>query len=298
MVRDKTVSSKILDLTIQLTMLLVIIIVLVPIVHIISVSLSHPDEIALGRVGLWPVRLDFLAYSTILTDSVVPRAVLNSLIITITGTAVNIVLTTLTAYAISKKELPFHNTIITYILITMLFSGGLIPTFLVVRAFGMYDSFASLVIPVAVNAYYLIIMHSFFKGFPAELEESARLDGCNDLQIFARIVLPLSKAAVATISLFYVVGHWNSFFTAMIYLKDSHKFPLQLVLREIVLQTQLADRLAEMGQTDLAEQVGSKVSTTSVQYATLVVSIIPMMIVYPFVQKYFVQGVMIGSLKG
>ncbi|WP_284646295.1 carbohydrate ABC transporter permease [Paenibacillus silviterrae] len=298
MVRDRTLSSRLLDCFTHLLMLVVILVVILPILHIVSVSLSSPDQIVQGRIGLWPKQLDLNAYTTIFREKVVPRALMNSVLITTLGTLLNVVLTTLTAYAISKRELPFRRSIVAYILVTMFFSGGLIPTFLVVKALGMYNSLGALIVPTAINAYYLIILHAFFKNFPQDLEESAKLDGCTDFGIFLRIVLPLSKAGVATIALFYIVAHWNSFFSAMIYLQDAKKWPLQLVLREIVLQSQMAEQLAQLGQAALADQASSKITIQSIQYATLVVSIIPMVIVYPFVQKYFVQGVMIGSLKG
>ncbi|MDQ1914242.1 carbohydrate ABC transporter permease [Paenibacillus sp. GD4] len=298
MVRDRTLSSRLLDGFTHLLMLVVLAVVILPILHIVSVSLSSPDQIVQGRIGLWPKQLDVNAYATIFREKIVPRALMNSVLITTLGTCLNVVLTTLTAYAISKKELPFRRSIVAYILVTMFFSGGLIPTFLVVKELGMYNSLGALIVPTAINAYYLIILHAFFKNFPSDLEESAKLDGCTDFGIFMRIVLPLSKAGVATIALFYIVAHWNSFFSAMIYLQDAKKWPLQLVLREIVLQSQMAEQLAQLGQSAQADQASSKITIQSIQYATLVVSIIPMVIVYPFVQKYFVQGVMIGSLKG
>jgi putative aldouronate transport system permease protein len=298
MIRDKNLSSKILSIFTYAVVILVFIIVIVPILHIVSVSFSHPDEIVRGHVGLWPQRLDFSAYYTILNDIVVPRSLMNSIFITGAGTLLNLVLTTLTAYGISKNELPFRKIIIGFFLITMFFSGGLIPKFLVVNSLGMYDSYWALIVPTAISAYNLIIMHSFFKNFPEELEQSAKLDGLNDFGVLLRIVLPLSKAAMATIGLFYAVYHWNSFFPAMIYLTDNTMYPLQLVLRNIVMQSQMADLLAQQGQAALADQMSSKVTPESIQYATLVVSMIPMLILYPFLQKYFVQGVMIGSLKG
>jgi len=300
MIQDKSLSSRLLDVFVHLTMLFVLAITLLPIIHIVAVSLSDPSEILRGHVSLWPKQFNLRAYFTILNDRVVPRSFLNSVLITALGTFINIVMTTMMAYVISKPEIPFRRLVIGFILVTMFFSGGLIPSFLLVHSLGMYDTIWALVIPGAISSYYLIIMHSFFKSFPAELEDAAKIDGCNDLQTLWKIVLPLSKAAIATISLFYAVGHWNSYFGAYIYLSNKDLFPLQLILREIILQSTMAETLARQGMAELANEVSSKFSLTpeSIQYSTLVISIIPMLIIYPFVQRYFVQGVMIGSLKG
>ena len=180
----------------------------------------------------------------------------------------------------------------------MYFSGGIIPTFLLINSLGMYDSVWALVMPSAISTYNLIVLRSFYAAMPLELEEAAYLDGASDLGIFFRIVLPLSKAGLATISLFYLVGHWNSYYSAMIYLKTAEKYPLQLVLRSIVIEGQMANELAAAGQAAAAEAMTGQVSVNSIKYATLFISIVPMMIIYPFIQKYFVKGVMIGSLKG
>ena len=184
------------------------------------------------------------------------------------------------------------------IVVTMFFSGGLIPRFMVVRALGMYDTFLALTVPIAISAFNLLVLRTFFKQVPEELEESAFLEGAKETTVLVRIVMPLAKAGVATIALFYAVSHWNAFFDAMIYLYDTRKYPMQLVLRDIVMRTEMA-RLSFMqdqyGRNDLMEQ--EAVAIQGIKYGLIAITMLPMLILYPFIQRYFVKGVMIGSLK-
>ncbi|WP_135548585.1 carbohydrate ABC transporter permease [Paenibacillus cymbidii] len=293
MVRDHSVSAKVLDAVVHLTMLLVLLVCLVPLLNIVAYSLSTSHAVSAGGITILPKEFSLAGYKAILRDSLIPRAFLNSVVITVLGTLINVVLTMLTAYPLSKKHLPFRTFYMVLIVSTMFFGGGLIPTFILVNALGLSNSFLALILPGAISVWNLIIMMSFFRGFPVELEESARLDGAGDIAIIARIVIPLSLAPIATIALFYAVGHWNSYFQALIYLHDTKKYPLQLILREIVLDQQMAADLAVRSGTDQ-----SPVTSESVKYSTLVISIVPMLIVYPYIQKYFVKGVMVGSLKG
>ncbi|MBD2847927.1 carbohydrate ABC transporter permease [Paenibacillus sp. IB182496] len=299
MVKDTSFGSRVLDVVVHATMVLVVLITLLPIVHVASISLSSPDDIVRGEVGLWPSNFSLGAYQTILFENAhIPRSFLNSVLITIVGTAMNVVFTTAAAYVLSKKDLLLRPLFMTICILPMFFTGGIIPQFLLVQSLGMMNTIWSVTVPVLISSWWLIIMISFFKNFPVEIEEAAKLDGCGDLQTLIRIVLPLSTAAVATIGLFYAVTHWNSYFTAMLYLRNYENYPLQLILREIVLQNTLADQLASQGNASLAEDMSSNLTPESVQYATLVISIVPMLAVYPFIQKYFVRGIMIGSLKG
>jgi putative aldouronate transport system permease protein len=299
MVNDNSMGSKVLDGMVHIVMALVLVITILPILHVFSISLSDPDEILRGNVGLWPEGFSLGAYATILFENIhIPRSFLNSVIITAIGTALNVLFTTLAAYVLSKKELVFRPFLMGMCILPMFFTGGIIPQFLLVQSLGMMNTIWALTIPVLVSSWWLIIMISFFKNFPAELEEAAKLDGCGEIRTLVRIVLPLSTAAIATIALFYAVSHWNSYFSAMLYMRSYENYPLQLILREIVLQSTLADQLAAQGNAALAEDMGSNLTPESVQYATLVISIIPMLLIYPFIQKYFVKGIMIGSLKG
>jgi putative aldouronate transport system permease protein len=293
MVRDRSVSSIILDVIIYTTLSFVFVICLFPILHVASVSLSSPQAAMSGSVSIFPRDITIDAYRTIIRAGSVPRGFRNSLIYTSIGTAINLMMTVLMAYPLSKKHLTFRSFYMVLIMITMFFSGGLIPQFLLVRSLNMYNKIWALVIPGAISAWNLIIMRTLFQSMPAELDESAYLDGANDFVVLFRIVLPLSKAALATIGLFYAVSHWNSFFTAIIYLRNAEKYPLQVILRQIVLQNQIAEEMAQHYIDD-----PTQFYSESIKYATLFSSLLPMMMLYPFLQKYFVKGIMIGSLKG
>ncbi|WP_309119647.1 carbohydrate ABC transporter permease [Paenibacillus sp.] len=293
MVRDRSISSRLLDVATHVTMAVVLLITLLPFIHVVSISFSGPKDIVAGNVFLWPVNFDLTAYKLIFSNFLIPKSFLNSVVITALGTAVNMAMTVLTAYPLSKSRLPFRSFFLKMFLLTMFFSGGLVPKFLLVNSLGMYDSFWALTVPLAINTYFMIIMLSFFKNFPKEIEESAKIDGCNDMQALVRIVLPLSMASVMTIGLFYAVQHWNSYFQALLYINSNEKYPLQLILRQIVLQSQIQN-LMQGSPIDYQTQANSE----SLKYGTLVISILPMLALYPFIQKYFVRGVMIGSLKG
>lgn len=297
MVRDRSFSSIMLDIIVHTTLIILLVITLFPVLHVAAVSLSSSKAIDRGLVSIFPVDFSLEAYRILWKSGRVPKSFVNSVIYTSVGTVVNMLVTMLMAYPLSKKKLPLRRFYTTLIVFTMFFSGGLIPTFLVVKGLGLYNTMWALILPGAISTMNLIIMRTFFQSIPMELEESAFLDGANDIVVFYRIILPLSKASIATIAMFYAVGHWNSWFNALVYLKDSEKYPMQLILRDIVIQSQMSRELAEQGSTEAYELINT-VSVEGIKYATLFFSIIPMLIIYPFVQKYFVKGVMIGSLKG
>ena len=287
-----------MDVICTLMVLFVIVVTLFPVLHLMALSFSSSEAVSKNIVSVLPVGFNLQAYKQIIDTGVVPKAFGNSLLYTIVGMVINMLFTTTMAYALSKSRLPFQSFFTKLVLFTMYVSGGMIPTFLLVNSLGLYDTLWALILPSAISTYNLIVLRSFFAALPVELEESASLDGANDITVFLKIVLPLSKAGLATIALFYLVGHWNSFYSAMIYLKDVNKYPLQLILRNIVIEGQMANELAAAGQAAAAEEFFGKASVNSIKYATLFISIVPMMIIYPFIQKYFVKGVMIGSLKG
>ena len=291
MVRDRSVSAKVFEAVVHIVMVCVVLLTLLPVIHVISISFSSAAAISRGDVGLWPVEFSVSAYTAIFKSGNVPRSFLNSVYYTALGTAINMLLTTMMAYPLSRTYLTFRKFYNVLVLITMFFSGGLIPTFLTVKSLGLYNTVWAIVLPGAISTWNLIIMRTIFMGLPAELEESAQLDGANDFTIFARIILPLSKASIATIALFYGVGHWNNWFSGMIYFKNSKSYPLQTILRSIVINSEVSDEIT-------VDEVINSISAEGIKYSTLVVSMVPMMAVYPFIQKYFVKGVMIGSLKG
>nr|WP_242973535.1 carbohydrate ABC transporter permease [Pseudoclostridium thermosuccinogenes] len=246
-----------------------------------------------GLVKLRPVGINFKSYSIVLKDPYIGTAYLNTILYTTFGTFINILFSTLCAYPLSRKNFFGKRIFTVMIVFTMFFSGGLIPTYLTVQKLGMLDTIWALVLPGAINTYNMIIIRTFFQDIPAELHESAYIDGANDIKIFAKIILPLSKPIIATMTLFYAVGHWNSFFSALIYLNEREKYPLQIVLRNMVVSGELTSQSNQMGAA-----ADFLAIDTTIKYAVIIVATLPILVVYPFVQKYFVKGVMIGSLKG
>ncbi|CAN7255655.1 carbohydrate ABC transporter permease [Paenibacillus sp. LjRoot153] len=264
---------------------------LAPFVHVFAQSLSSHRAIISGEVGLWPVEWSFKAYVEVFKDNAFTQAFLISIGRTISGTFLNVLLTCLLAYPLSKPYIRGRRYILMGVVFTMLFGGGMIPTFLVVKSVGLLNSFWAYIIPGAISAFNVIIMKSFFQSVPQELEESARIDGCSNIGILFKIVIPLSMAAIATIGLFHTVSHWNSFFDAVLYVNDRHLYPLQIVLRDLI----YADQTNIHVKDSLEQQL---IASESLKAAALFASTLPILIVYPFLQKYFVKGAMIGSVKG
>ena len=308
MVRNKTVGSKIFDGIIYGVLFLILIITLYPILNIAATSLSSSVAVERNLVTFYPKEFTLRAYEMIFENSIIPNSFKNSIFYTVVGTAISLTMTILLAYPLSKKDLPLRRGYTIFLVITMYFSGGLIPSFLLIKNLKLYDSIWAILLPGALSTYNAMIMISFFKSIPKELEESAYLDGANDITILIRIILPLSTASIATIGLFYAVGKWNDWFTPMIYLKSTLKYPLPLILRELIIENKLEDMMnmggvagnlnAGKSMNIMKDDAQNMVNADTLKYATLFVSIIPMLIIYPFVQKYFVKGVMIGSLKG
>ena len=300
MVKDNSLSSKILDIVIYVSLILLVIVTLYPIIYILSVSLSSSEAYESGKVVLLPVGTNLGAYKVVFKAGTVPRAVFNSVLYTVLYTVLSLLFTTSMAYPLSraKERVPFKSFFGKLVVFTMFFSAGIVPNYLVVKYLGLMNTMWALILPVVVTTYNLVVMRSFFEGIPVDLEEAAFIDGANEIVIFFKIMLPLAKAAIATVGLFYAVYMWNSWFTAMLYIKDSSKYPLQLIIRQIIMQNQMAAELAALGDTSMQDALGGATNTETVKYATLFVSIVPMLIVYPFIQKYFVKGVMVGSVKG
>ena len=296
MVKDRSISSRILTVIIQISLSIMLIVTLYPILHVIAVSISSEDAYFKG-IGIIPKDLDLIAYKVIFKAGTVPTATGYSFIYTILGTLINLIMTSTLSFGLSRKRLAFRKIYTIFVMIPMFFGGGLIPSFLLVNWLGIYNKIWALVIPGAISVWNMIVLRTFFQSVPNELDESAYIDGASDIQ-FIRIILPVSKAGIATIGLFYAVGHWNSWFSSLVYLSDSTKYPLQMLLRQIVIESQLTKELAAAGDLAALEAMGQSASADSIKYATIVVSMVPMLILYPFVQKYFVKGVMIGSIKG
>jgi putative aldouronate transport system permease protein len=263
---------------------------LYPFLHVAASSLSSLHSVMRGEVGIIPRDISFSAYKLVLGYPMIGTAYKNTIIYTVLGTAINLLFTVPGAYALSRKKFQARKVFSLMIVFAMLFNAGMIPNFLVVKGLGMYNTLWAMVIPGAVSMWFIIIMRTFFQNIPDSLEESAYIDGANDIQILIKIIIPLSVPSIMAIGLFYAVGHWNKFFHALIYLQDEKKWPLQILLRQLVIQSEGSEMMAS---EDNASTVGE-----TVKYATIMVATIPIVMVYPFIQKYFVKGVMIGAVKG
>lgn len=272
-----------------------LLIVLYPLIVVVSSSLSNPGLVATGQVVFFPKGVNLEGYKAVFSDRDIMTGYANTFFYTIFGTIINLLVTVPAGYALTKKMVPGRNFVMTLFMITMYFHGGLIPTFLLVSKLGLYNTRWVLLILGAFSTYNCIICRSFFSAMPQELEEAAEIDGCNPLKTFIKIVLPLSKALLGVMVLYFGVAHWNSYFNAMIYIKEDSMQPLQVFLRRILILAQvLAANVEEGGE--YAQAMADREAL--IRYAVIVVSSAPLLIIYPFLQKYFDKGVLIGSVKG
>ena len=263
---------------------------IVPFLNIIATSFASTQEVVAKKFILFPTTFSLDAYRYILSTPTIFRALAVSIGVTGLGTVVSMCVTSLMAYGLSRKYLfgrGFFNFMVVF---SMLFSGGMIPTFLVVRSLGLINSYWSMILPVTVNAMNMIIMRNFFQALPNSLEESAKMDGCTDFGVFFKIMLPLALPSIATISLFYAVTYWNTYMTAILYINDSSKWPIQILLRQIVIVS--SGMQAESSAVDIIPPA------QTIKMAVIVIATVPMLVAYPFVQKYFVKGTLVGSVKG
>jgi multiple sugar transport system permease protein/putative aldouronate transport system permease protein len=276
-------------------MLGILIVVLYPIVIVLSSSFSSKDAVSAGEVLLWPVHFSLEGYAAVFKDDAVLRSFLVSVGYTMVGTAINVVFTIMAAYPLSRKDLAGRNWMMALFAFTMFFAGGLIPNYLLVKNLGMLNTPWALWLPGAISIWNMIIARTYFHAtIPGELLEAAQMDGCSDFTFLRKVALPLSGPIVAVIALLYGVEHWNQYFNALLYLNDPKLYPLQLVLREVLIRSQVSsDMLGDSKQ--MAELAGL---SELLKYCLIVVATVPLMLVYPFVQRFFVKGVMIGALKG
>ena len=291
----KSKEDKIFDTVNFIFLTLICLAVLYPLYFVVIASISNPDLVYNGSVWLLPKEITFEGYKRIFSDPKIWLGYKNTIIYTVLGTAVQVSLTLMAAYALSRKDLYGKSFFMLMILFTMFFSGGLIPTYLVVKDLGMLNTMWAMIIPKAIAVWNLIVARSFFESsIPNELLEAGKIDGCSNTRFFLKIVLPLSKPIIAVMVLFYAVGNWNSYFDALIYLNDESLYPLQLILRNILIQNQLSvQMLSDLDNLAAQQHVGE-----IIKYGVIIVAAIPLLIVYPFVQKYFVKGVLIGGVKG
>lgn len=274
---------------------LFLIIVAYPLIYVFSASFSNPSAVISGKMWLWPVDVTLDGYRAVFRNGRIVTGFQNALFYTVVGSVVSVILTVLAAYPLSRKDLAGRNGIMFLFVFTMLFSGGLIPTYLVVREVGLLNTRWALIFPAALSVYNMIITRTFFQStIPDELLEAAQLDGCSDFRFVKDVVFPLSGPIIAVNVLFYSIAQWNQYFNAMIYLTNPDLFPLQLVLREILIQNQVDfSQISDVNQLMARQQLQDLL-----KYSLIVVASAPLLIIYPFVQKHFVRGVLIGSLKG
>ncbi|UQZ33572.1 sugar ABC transporter permease [Paenibacillus sp. PK3_47] len=280
---------------------LALVVVLYPLIYILSASISSPQDVNSGAMWLFPKNVTLDGYKLVFENPKIWNGYLNTIIYTVLGTLLNLAVTLPASYALSRSDFVGRNLFMGIILFTMFFSGGLVPTYLLVKNLGLINSMGALILPVAASVWNIVVARTFFQTtIPKELQEAAHIDGCTNLKLFIRIILPLSAPIVAVMALFYGVGHWNSYFPSLIYLNDEAKYPLQMVLRQIlVLQEMSAETTGAAINGEVAVAMNNKAETASlIKYGVIVVSTLPIVAVYPFLQRYFVQGVMIGSVKG
>lgn len=288
-------QDRVFYLNMNIIVSILFLIVLYPLIYIVSSSFSSASAVSAGKVFLWPVDFSLAGYAAVFKSKDIWTGFINSGTYVVVGTTINVIVTLFAAYPLSRKTLPCRNLIMFIFTFTMFFSGGMIPSYILVRDIGIMNTMWAMVIPGALSVYNMIIVKTFLQSsIPHELLEASKIDGCSDIRYFGAMILPLSKPVIAVIALFYAVGHWNAYFNAFLYLNDDSLFPLQIFLREILIintidPAMLVDEeiiAAKQGLADL------------MKYSLIVVATVPMLILYPFIQKYFVKGVMIGSIKG
>lgn len=279
---------------VYLFLIAILIVILFPLLHIVSASFSSPAAVTSGKVWLWPVDFTLIGYKAVFQNSDIWVGFGNSLFYTVFGTLLNVSFTVMLAYPLARRTFYGRNVIMLILVFTMFFDGGMIPNYLLIKGLGILDTRWAMILPGALAVFQVIIARTFFQSLPDELAEAAEIDGCSDFKFFLQVVLPLSKPIIAVLFLMYAVGHWNAYFNALIYLKDSSMFPLQIFLRNLlILNSENSDMYRDIN--NMMVQQGLK---DLLKYSLIVVSSVPVLIIYPFVQKHFVKGVMIGSLKG
>jgi len=288
-------SDKVLNLITTIFLAIIGLLVLYPLIYVLSCSFSSPEAVMSGEVVLLPKEFTLEGYKAVFRNSKILLGFRNSLFYTVVGTIINVFMTLICAYPLSREDMPGRNIIMRLFTFTMIFSGGMIPNYLLLKDLGMLDTVWSLLIPGAITVYNMIITRTFFiNSIPKELLEASKIDGCSDIKYLKSIVIPLSKSIIAVITLYYAVSHWNQYFNAFMYLSDYKKYPLQIFLRDILISNKVD---SEMIVEDISSAPIFGIEYI-LKYSLIVVSTVPMLIIYPLVQKHFVKGVMIGAVKG
>ncbi len=289
-------EERLFDGMIYIVLFLVLALMVYPLIYVVSCSFSDPLLVLRGEIRLLPRGFHLDSYAAVLKENKLLRGYMNTILYTVAGTLINILLTTTGAYALSCENLRGRKMITRFIIFTMLFSGGLIPTYIVVSNLNLLNTMWSIVLPNAVSVTNFIIMKSSFEnGIPKDLKEAARVEGGSNIGVFTKIVLPLSKSIIAVMVIFYSVGHWNEYFNALLYITDKAKQPLQVILRDILISNELTEMMGNVNQLNSETRA---MIAEGMKYSTIVLSSLPMILLYPFFQKYFVKGVMVGSVKG
>ena len=290
-IKRRSVGDLVGEVIIYLILTFLAVIMVVPFIYVIAASFAKESEIQTRPIFLWTNDPTVAAYEEVFDMTnmgpTVLRSLVVSILVTVIGTLINLFFTTTMAYGLSRSDLKGKKFLLNMVLFTMVVNGGMIPTFLLVKSLGMYDTYSALIFPGAISAYNMLIVRNFFMELPRELEEAASIDGCSDIGIFVKIALPLSMPCLATFGLFYAVGHWNDYFGALLYLDDQKKYPFQLVLRNIVMQSE-----------DTSANADQELPSDTLKMASIVIGTVPILCVYPFLQKHFAAGVMVGAVKG
>jgi putative aldouronate transport system permease protein len=288
-----TASDRFFNICVFFLSIVILFIVAYPLWFVIIASFSNPNYTNMGKVWFLPRGFNVLGYERVLADPRVWLGYRNTIFYTVLGTLINLIVILPAAYALSRKDLRGRNIFMLYFVFTMFFSGGLIPTYLTVRSFGLLNTIWVLVLPFCVGVYYLVIARTFFANtIPLELLEASKIDGCSDVRFFVSVVLPLSSAIIAVLSLYCAVGHWNQFFLSLIYVRNANLVPLQMVLRDILLENRAYSDFVADAAGEWANIV------EMMKYSLIIIATVPVMCIYPFIQKYFTKGVMIGAIKG
>ena len=285
-----SVGSRVFDVLNVVVLTALALVTVLPLLYVLAGSFATESEISSRPFFLWPHKFVTDTYHYIFSTDTFVRALLTTVAVTAVGTVIQLLLTLTMAYPLAKRFLPGRALVLNLVIFTLVFSGGMIPTYLVVRDLGLLDSYWALILPLAINPFYLIVVKSFFQELPEALEEAARIDGCNELNVFLRIVLPLSKPIIATFSLFYAVGIWNDYMSPLLYIDDSHKWTLQMIVRQLTAANADSANVLQQLETVTFPEQGLK-------FAVVVVATLPILLFYPFLQKHFAKGVLIGSVK-
>ncbi|MEZ2718770.1 carbohydrate ABC transporter permease [Niallia circulans] len=294
MLKRESVRDKVFVVVNYTLLAIISCLMIYPLIYVLSASFSNPARTVLGDIWLFPKELTLDLYVKVFQNEKILIGYRNTIIYTVFGTFINLLFSVMIAYPLSRKDFYGRNMITVFIMITMFFSGGMIPTYLLVKDLGMLDTIWAIVLPGAVSVYNVIIMRTFFQSIPNELYEAASIDGCGNISFLLKIVMPLSMPIIAVMTLFYGVGHWNAYFDSLIYLNDESKFPLQLFLRQMLIQEDMSG-MSSASDNAISEHL---MQIEGLKYAVVIVASLPMLVLYPFLQKYFVKGVMIGSIKG